>query len=279
MSMTHSSEEQRRILEMVAAGEVSPAEAAQLIEALQQRETQPLQTKEYSSEGITGVKVVTTFKTVKIVGDPSISGAVAEGEHRVRTEDGKLIFEEEEDRDEHYVLFGPRSRRFRFAGQINGRKIQIGDGPDIPPILNIRMNPQLPLDIEMTAGSAKVEGVKGKINATITAGTGKFEGIRSPISASVDAGSLYVRGVFDREESFVRCTAGKVKVDLEPGSDVIVRAQATLGKVSLPGGQSGHGGKDWTSIGSSSHEVVIGEGKGALDIEATTGTVVVTEVS
>lgn len=278
MSTTQRSDEQRRILEMVAAGDLSASEAAQLIEALDRPESQPITRKDYSSEGITGVRVVTTLKTVKIQGDPAISGAVAEGEHRVRTQDGKLIFEEEEDRDQPgYVLFGPRHRRFKFAGTINGRKIQIGDGPDIPPVLNIRMNPQLPLEVQMTAGTVSVERVEAEITAGITAGSGRFEGVRSPIDASVDAGSLHIRGTFDRDESSIRCTAGKVTVELEPGSDVRIRARATLGKVSLPGGQSGEGTKDWTVIGSSSNEVVIGKGTGVLDIDATTGTVVVKE--
>ncbi|HVF12684.1 MAG TPA: hypothetical protein VNA87_06325, partial [Actinomycetota bacterium] len=238
MSTTQRTDEQRRILEQVATGELSPEEAARLMESLTPQQTQP-PSQDYSEE-ITGVRVVTTFKTVRIQGDPSVSGAVAQGEHRVRTQDGKMIFEEEENSEQPgYVLFGPRNRRFRFAGTINGKKIQIGEGPDIPPVLDIRMNPSLPLEIEMTAGTVNVNGVEAEITATITAGSGMFGGVRSPIKASVDAGSLNIQGVFDRGESNIRCTAGKVSVGLEPGSDVKIRARATLGKVSLPGGQSG----------------------------------------
>lgn len=277
MSTTQKTDEQRRILEQVATGKLSPQEAARMMESATSAQTQP-PSQDYSEE-ITGVRVVTTFKTVRIQGDPSVSGAIAQGEHRVRTHDGKMIFEEEENTEQPgYVLFGPSRRRFRFAGTINGKKIQIGDGPDIPPVLDIRMNPSLPLEIEMTAGTVSVNGVEAEIGATITAGSGTFVGVRSPITASVDAGSLNIRGVFDRGESNIRCAAGKVSVSLEPGSDVTVRARATLGKVSLPGGQSGQS-KDWTSIGSSSNEVKIGKGVGELDIEATTGSVSVREIS
>ena len=280
MTTTQRSDEQRRILEMVAAGDITPTEAARLIEALSGSEPPEIQPKDYSDPAIIGIKVIGTFKTIQIQGDPTVTGAVAEGDHRVRTENGRLIFEEDLDNDQPgYVLFGPRSRRFRFSGKINGRTIQVGEGPDVPPVLAIKMNPSLPLEIEMTAGTVKVGGVDGPIEAAITAGSGRFEDVKAPISASVDAGSLHVRGVFDRGNSSIRCTAGKVKVELEPGSDVRLRAKATLGRVSLPGGQPEGSARDWTAIGGINHEMVIGDGSGTLDIEATTGSVSVTEVS
>src|SRR5687768_3376784 len=193
---TVRTDEQRRILELVAAGKLSPHEAAEMMESLVARQAQTPTDKEYSDQ-ISAVRVVTNLKTVRILGDPEISGAVAEGKHRVRTDGGKLVFEEEEDEDEPgYVLFGPKSRRFRFAGTINGKRIQVGEGPDIPPVLEIRMNPRLPLEIEMTAGTVNVEGVEAEIDARITAGSGRFDGVRSPLNASVDAGSLNIRGLF-----------------------------------------------------------------------------------
>jgi hypothetical protein len=229
-----------------------------------------------------------------------LQGAVGEGEfEKVRQEDGTLIFEEsqDEDREGSFMLFGPRNlrgrshfedaddstgegfavrkekrtKRVRFGGTINGRQFNFGDGG--PPVLRIRMNPDLPLEIDMTAGSVKVQGVHGPITANLTAGSGRFDDIRSPIKLGVDAGSLNVRGLFNEGDSEIRCTAGKVRVELDRSSNVSIKARATLGRISLPDDS----GKDseWQGVGTGKRESKIGDGRAKLDIEATTGSVVV----
>ncbi|MCA1839711.1 MAG: hypothetical protein LC723_05190 [Actinobacteria bacterium] len=293
----------RKILEMVAQKQISVDEAARLLEALkgdgpndpdgprvQKRvEIRTIQ-QDHDDGPVTSVRVVGTFQALRVVGDPSVQGAVGEGEfHKVREEDGTLIFEESQDENgDSFMLFGPRNMRrtrvmqeddddgdlsfSRRSKQVRfsvGRHFQMGDGR--PPALRIRMNPDLPLEIDMTAGSARVNGVHGPITANLTAGTGRFEDVQSPIKIGVDAGSLNIKGVFDRGDSEIRCTAGKVRVQLEQGSDVQIKAKATLGRISLPD-ESGKDA-DWQGVGSGKREVTIGQGKARLDIEATTGSV------
>jgi hypothetical protein len=298
-------ERRRDLLEKVATGDLSPDAAAKLLDALQRStldETEkdlvlqsmgsghaspdeaiglllaeaasPTKTATAVStrEKVDAVRVVGTFRTLRVEGDPSVHAAVAEGPHEVRTRDGVMIFEEYSDPDEPgFVVFGPRFRR-RIRGTVafgGGKEFTIGQ--HVPSELRIRMNPDLPLEIDMTAGTARVRGVSGPVRATIAAGSARFEDIHSPFVAAVDAGSLNVRGKFDRGHSEIRCTAGRVRIELEKGSSVRVTARATLGKISLPEG------KDWQGIGGGRREVTVGAGDGTLDIEATTGAAIVEE--
>lgn len=262
-----SEEERRKILERVAAGDLSPTAGADLLEAISQRREAPVETDD---EAIARVRVLGTFRTVRIQGDQSVKTAVAEGEHRVRTENGTMIFDADPgDEGSGYVLLGPRPRRGRVHARIDlgrGRRFAWEGGR--PPVLSIRMNPDLKLEVEMTAGSARVEGVRGPIVADLTAGSARFEGVRSPFMAEVDAGSVQVSGLFDQGDSSIRCTAGKVGITLEKGSSVRITARTTMGKVMLPDDDR------WqTFIGAGKREVVVGNGDGTLELEATTGAV------
>lgn len=278
-----SGEERRKILERVASGELSPENAAELIDALNDRG--PAKTTE--DEKVTAIRVQGTFRTLRIEGDPSVKTAVAEGEHRARVENGTMIFDADPDDDgSGYVLFGPRPLRDRDRERNRERRresrhrrrvsarVDLGAGRRFtweggrPPVLRIRMNPELPLEVDMTAGSARVEGITGPIVADLTAGSARFEGVRSPFRAEVDAGSVQVSGRFDRGDSAIRCTAGKVNLFLEKGSSVRIVARTTMGKVKLPDDNSWKG-----FIGAGKHEAVVGSGEGTLEVEATTGAV------
>lgn len=263
-----SNEERKKVLERVASGDLSPEEASEILDALKQRSEAPPATDETP---VTSVRVIGTFRTLRIQGDPAVRTAVADGAHRVRTEDGKMIFEEDPEGPEgDYMLFGPppRGRRGRRGIHIHadfggGRRFRF----DTP--LNIRMNPDLPLEIDMAAGTAHIRDIRSPIKATLNAGTARFEGVRSPFKAFVDAGAIHVRGLFDKGDSEIRCTAGKVKIDLERGSSVRITARSTLGKIVLPHGER------WQGIGGGEKEVTVGSGAGTLDLEATTGALVV----
>jgi DUF4097 and DUF4098 domain-containing protein YvlB len=271
-------DERRRILEMVKEGTISPSEAADLLDALSRETSEEVEEDVTSVDtGVKAVRVVGTFRSLRIVGDPSISGAVARGSHKARTENGTLIFEEEYDPDNPgFTLFGPSSgrgtgkRRPSFSMDIAGRSFR-WDRDLAPPILKIRMNPDLPLTVDMTAGSVNVVDVHGPITASMAAGSGQFSGIRSPIRLSADAGSVKVSGIFDKGDSEIRCTAGRVNVRLGQGSSVKITARATLGKIVLPSGEQ------WAGLGGGKKEVTVGDGKAKLDVEATTGLVTISE--
>jgi hypothetical protein len=262
--------EQELVFESIRSGNATPDEAIGLLLAETKAPARAVTAIDIDQK-INAIRVVGTFRTLRVEGDPSVHSAVAEGPHEVRTKDGVMIFEEYMDpEDQGFVVFGPRlRRRIRGSFAINGKEYTIGR--NAPLELRLRMNPELPLEIDMTAGSARVQGVSGPVRATIAAGSARFEDIRSPFVASVDAGSLNVRGLFDRGHSEIRCTAGRVRLEIEKGSSVRITARATLGRISLPKG------KQWQGIGGGRREVTLGEGEGTLDIEATTGAAIVEE--
>ncbi|MBW3588184.1 MAG: hypothetical protein KY429_02060 [Actinobacteria bacterium] len=273
---TAGHQERRRILELVKDGAISPSEAAELLDALS-REPADEETSELTTThtGVTAVRVVGTFRALKIEGDSSVAGAIARGPHKARNDDGTLVFEEEYDPESPgFVLFGPASsgsrRKARINVDVGGRSFR-WDRELAPPVLKIRMNPNLPLEVDMTAGSVRVRDIVGPITATLAAGSGHFDGVRGPIRLSADAGSVKVSGIFDEGESEIRCTAGKVHVSLRRGSSVRITARATLGKILLPSGEQ------WAGLGGGMKEVTVGGGKAKLDVEATTGLVTVVE--
>lgn len=268
--MSDATTAKRKILEMVAAGTVSPAEAAELLEAV--RPEEPTEGSDLQADLI---KVIGTFRSLSIEGDPQVRGAVADGPHRVRQEGGTLVFEDDPDDSDGFVLFGPDRHRKGVSIRVNDRKITMGElrGPARPPALRIRMNPSIPLDLSLTAGTALIANISAPLRASISAGTARLEHVTHPFEVDVDAGSVFASCRLDRGHSKIRCTAGKIKVELDPASDVKVVARSTLGKLQIPSEDGA--GEAWAGLGGGKREMTLGAGGARLDLEATTGAVVV----
>lgn len=250
----------QELLTRVAAGEISPEEAAARVAQLQQTAVT------VQEPPVRRIKVTGLVHPTKIVGDPQITDVVVQGPHRAAREGDAMVVTGMPSRDDGGWFSFRWPDRLPFGQGASGSPLQ--------PVL-IRMNPGLALDVEMAAGLLTVEGVRGPINADIQAGSAKVEGFSQPINLNVTWGTVSVRGLLDSGSSQIRCEAGTVKVRLESGSSVRVVARSTLGKISLPGDAPGLG-EGWT-MGGEMHEKVIGAGTGRLDIEATTGAVWVEE--
>lgn len=268
--MSDTATEKRKILEMVAAGTVSPAEAAELLEAV--RTETPRGGPDLPVDLI---KVIGSFRSLSIEGDAEVQGAIADGPHRVRQEGGTLIFEDDPDDSEGFILFGPERHRKGVSIRVNNRKITMGElrGPARPPALKIRMNPTIQLDLSLTAGTANVVDISAPIKASISAGTAKLEGLTQPFEVDVDAGSVFAACRLEDGHSKIRCTAGKIKVELDPRSHVKVVARSTLGKLQVPSDDGSD--EPWAGIGGGKREMTLGDGTARLDLEATTGAVIV----
>lgn len=239
----------RGILRQVAQGELSPEEAARQLDELESRGPVVVST-EIPGERAAKIRVVRTAGWAEIVGDPTVQEAVAEGPHLARREDDALVIEGEQDSVE---LPG-----FRFSWR-RGYQVRF---PDVRP-LRVRVNPDLPLEVEAQAGSLRVRDVRAPIRAEVQAGRTRIDGFASPVDLNAQAGSVSASGRLDRGESRIRCEAGSVRLHLERGSSVRVSAHTTLGKISVDGRPEDGA---W----------VIGDGAASLDIETTMGSVRVT---
>ena len=236
----------REILKRVAAGELSPDQAAAMLDE-PEGGCAMVATTAIPGERAARLRVVRTAGWTEIVGDPGVQEAVAEGPHVARRDGDTLIIEGEEDTAE---LPG-----FRFSWR-RGYHLHFGD---VQP-LRIRMNPTLALEVEAQAGSLRVRDVKAPIRAEVQAGQTFIEGFAAPLQLNVRAGSVRASGHLDQGTSRVHCEAGSVKLLLDPTSSVRVTARTTLGSISVAGRQEQGA---W----------VIGDGQASLDVETTMGSV------
>jgi hypothetical protein len=236
-----SKTDRREILSRVAAGTISPEEAAAQLDGLGD---------EPSTETIHRVRIGRQFGSVEIVGDPAVREAVAEGPHQARIEGDVMVIESVADETVSGFAFLGMARRF---------------GMDR---LQVRMNPELALDLDLQAGSCRVQGVTGPIKAVVQAGSATIDGFESPLTLSVQAGSVRANGWLRDGISTIACEAGSVALHLERGSSVRISADSALGKVSLPGGDAARG--------RSTREAVVGDGLASLRINTSMGSVNVT---
>ena len=252
-------DKRKAVLERVARGELSPAEAAALLEQMEAPQASsavgapPVGT---GFERATKVRVVGTMGRTDIIGDPGVQEAIADGPHLARREGDTLIIESDIIGDSPLSGF-----YFSWRGRPTRRRYGWNVGEHQP--LFVRVNPDLPIDVEGQAGSINIRNVHAPIRADVQAGGLRIEGFHGPIDLTGHAGSVRAEGVIDRGTSQIRCHAGSVRLHLSRGSSVRVSAQATLGSVKFNNERSPG---PW----------VVGAGDGELTIEATMGSVRVT---
>jgi hypothetical protein len=273
-------DERRAVLERVARGELSPTEAAALLDRMepatagatsapagdprdwsadwtQDPEWARPEAPAPSPEGRAArIRVVRTIGTAEIIGDPTVSEAMAEGPHVARREADTLVIEGQDDWvDASGFAFGWRGRH-RPHPMRHHNRFRMGD---LYP-LRVRVNPDLPLEIEAQAGRVRIRGVHAPIRGSVQAGSTDIVDFRSQLDLSVQAGSVTARGRLDQGASHVRCEAGSVRIWLERGSSVRVSARNMLGKVVFDNEDPR---QPW----------VVGTGDATLDIDTTMGAV------
>jgi hypothetical protein len=237
-------DKKRAILGQVAAGTISPEEAAQRLDELERAR---------ATDALRRVRVIGEAGQVEVFGDPDVKEAVVDGEHSVRREGDTLIIETEAD------VMGPgfsfiRGEGFRVFGGAGGGVV-------------IRMNPLLALEAQVEAGTFRVSDVRGPIQARIEAGSTIINDFAAPLDLAVEAGTVKASGVLTHGSSRIACEMGSVKLHLGRGSSVRIQARSGMGAVKLP---------ETAAPGRRSREAVIGAGEAILEIESNMGSVKVT---
>ncbi len=300
-------ERQRAILQQVAEGRLSPEEAVVLLEQAEQNERpeRPERGDEAGqegaddgaapggqssppgtgAEGATGrVRVVGSFRSARVIGDPTVREAVVDGPHVARREGDLLIVGSTL---EDFELPGFVFNRGRWSWRLT---VPPGANPGRPPRgrrwwageeawqrpwsqsqLTVRMRPDLPLEVELSAGTLRAHGVTGPLHFDVRAGSARIEGAHGPLDATVAAGSLRLDALLRAGESRIRCDASSVRIHLERGSSVLLRARAELSHLSLP-----HRGVVGGWSGGEREEVKLGDGAATLEIDANMSSVGVT---
>ena len=293
-------QERRTILRQVADGTLDPSEAAERLAALDRdaagevddsgRTEERIIRRAVTYSGAEGdaklrkVKVTGAFRSVEVTGDDSVHEAVADGPHNARREGDTLVIDGSMLDDEDGFVFSRGQHR-------RGVRINVSSSNRPRPLV-IRMNPDLDLDARVEAGPLTIEDVHGRVRARVAAGPLKVHGFRRPIDLRVAAGTVKARGRIDEGESRIECEAGKVLLHLDHGSNVRVKATASLGKVAM-GGRSRStrvrvgrplrlGGEgDLLDLGQlhaklsgmfvDDEEIVIGDGRASMDVSVAMG--------
>jgi hypothetical protein len=260
-------DKKREILSLVRDGSISAEEGAARLDALASggdaaaapAATAAPPTAPGADRGVAqSVKVLSQFGSAEVVADPTVTAAVAEGPHRARVDGDTLVIEHVPFQEEDTFTFGMAGRRI----EINGFDFKTRRS------LKVRMNPDLPLNASVQAGSFRVDGVHGPITAEVQAGSCTVNDFRAPINVIAQAGSLTASGRIDSGVSKVRCEMGSIRMSLDKQSSVRITARTTMGRVLIDDASG-----ERAIAGQTGKDVIIGSGAGILDIEGTMGNV------
>lgn len=267
-----------RILEDLAAGRIDASEAARLIdeakadpsepatEDLPQAdepppgmfeqpvfgdEVPPTKRRASGTRGVDRIAVRAVGRRVRIVGDPSVATAAAEGPHVLRRNGSVLEVTSDGDLGSSQGGF-TLLRPLRSLDDIRA----MGLGRE----LLLRVNPSIIVDAELTAGSLVTENVPYLGKVRVTAGGAVLNDVSEVSDALVQAGSTVVKGVIATGRNRIRCESGSLSVRLGKESDVTVHAEAQLGRVAWSGAHTGP-----------ADEVVLGNGSARLDLAVVMG--------
>ncbi len=275
------------ILEDLAAGRIDAAEAARRIDALKAAAEQPepkpaeptneelgedVGRRQYSpharevfgqsepaggrksasgTKGVDRIAVRAVGRRVRITGDRSVATASAEGPHVLRRNGAVLEVSSDGELgpsfDGFSILRPPRSFDDIRA---------LGLGKE----LVLRVNPAIALDVEVTAGHLVCTDVPYLGKVRLTAGGAEIRGLAEINDALIQAGSATLAGTVATGRSRVRVESGQVNLELGAASNVTVRAEAQLGKVSFSGAHTG-----------AVDELILGNGSARLDIGVVMG--------
>lgn len=274
-------DERRTILTDVAEGRLPPEEAAERLDALrgEPRSASRSASREEpppGAERANRIRVVSTIGMISVVGDASVAQANADAAHKTRYENDTLVIESVDDLGGGW--YPPRATgRARWAasqGSPFGLGLGFGwGGTGRRTPFAVRMNPDLPLEVDLNAGSLSVTGVRSSLRLDVGAGTLRLDGVAGPLTLTVTSGAVAVRGRITQGASRIRCELGKVAVQLDPGSSVRVTGRAHLGRVVLPGKEPAFG------AGLVEDTAVVGDGDATLEIETSAGGITVTTSS
>jgi hypothetical protein len=203
------------------------------------------------TKGVDRIAVRAVGRRVRIIGDWAVATASAEGPHVLRrngpvlevSSDGELgpTF------DGFSILRPPRNFDDIRA---------MGLGKE----LVLRVNPAIAVDVEVTAGHLNCTDVPYLGKVRVTAGGAELRGVAEANDVLVQAGSATLAGTITTGRSRVRVESGQLTIELDESSNVTVRAEAQLGKVTFSGAHTGL-----------VDELVLGNGSARLDVAVVMG--------
>jgi hypothetical protein len=211
-----------------------------------------VQAKAVNVGGVERISVRAVGRRVRILGETSVATLSADGPHVLRRNGS--VLEVSSDGELGASLDGFSILRSAPRSLDDFRSLGLGKE------LFLRVNPNLIVDVEVTAGSLNTEGVPHLGKVRVTAGAAKLLDVAEINDALIQAGQATIKGTITTGRNRVRAESGTLSISLADDSNVTVTGETQLGKISWAGGHSGAG-----------DEVVMGSGSARLDIEVVMG--------
>jgi hypothetical protein len=194
-----------------------------------------------ASDVVTRVVVSVAAGKLVIVGDPTVTTAEAQGPVTASREGSTLRLDNR--------VMGENAFRFGEREDRSWRRLRHAFGNN--ETITVRVNPELPVELAVAAGSAQVTGLRGGLTFRVDAGSLRaFDGA-GRLDGRVASGSVQLDWLVRDGASSLRAELGSLKVRLLPGSDVVVSAISDLGSLDLGGETTrGEDGRRRTTVGS-----------------------------
>lgn len=219
--------------------------------AAPEAEEQPKRRRSAGTNGVDRIAVRAVGRRVHIVGDTGVATVAVDGPHVLRRNGSVLEVNSDGDAgpslDGFSLLRPPRSLDdLRSLGL--GKELQL------------RVNPSIVVDVEVTAGTLTTEGLPYLGKVRLTAGSAVFKDVAEASDLLAQAGQVTIEGTITSGRSRIRCESGSLTVQLGQGSSVVVHAESQLGRIAWTG--THEEGLD---------EVVLGSGAARLDLSVVMG--------
>jgi hypothetical protein len=209
---------------------------------------EPVQYKPINTGGVERISVRAIGRRVRIVGETSVATLSADGPHVLRRNGS--VLEVSSDGELGASLDGFSILRGATRSLDDFRSLGLGKE------LFLRVNPNVIVDVEVTAGSLNTERVPHLGKVRVTAGSAKLLDVTEINDVLVQAGQATIKGTIATGRNRIRAESGSLSISLTDDSNVTVTGEAQLGKINWSGGHNGAG-----------DEVVMGNGSAKLEIE------------
>jgi hypothetical protein len=266
----------RSLLSRVASGDVSPDEAARLLDDLPADDLGP-QTEPAASpaapsgpkpagrrpSALERVAIRSEGVRLTVLGDPDVAEAVVLGQHRITREGAILTIDTGAAAVEGYSVSGPALPRWLAW-------LPTGAGGER---VTVRMNPALALSIDALGSLVEVRDVQAGLTASVSGAKFVALDVAGPLDVRAMTAHVLVRARLDAGESAVSSELSNIDVRLLPGSDVRVAVRSELGSATVSGGPHESTRSDDLRM---TADAVVGAGTGSLTVNARMGRAEVT---